>query len=470
MFRPNQPCNHATIGRGRRAVRLALAGACWAVGSLAGVAADPAAPAPAATETAKAAATADPKLDASRQELHGIESTLSETEAQRRRIVDDLEAIRTDRVRLNAALIETTQKVHDAEAKVATIEARLDTMTGSQDAIRQSLESRRGVIAEVLASLQRMGRKPPPAILVSPDDILKTIRTSMLLGAVVPELHAQAEALASDLGDLQRLRQSISAERDTLTVEVTGLEGEQQRLDGLIAARQAAQAEAETELGDEQGRAADLSRQATTLKDLIARMEGDMASARHAGDAARAADDERHRVAQADAETIRARVAAGPFRDPARLTPAIDFADAKAMLSLPATGQIVKSFGSADEFGGTEKGLSIATRPGAVVSAPTDGWIAFSGPYRTYGQILIINAGGGYYIVLAGMKTVNVAPGQFILAGEPVAAMGDGSVRTAAAISLGAAEPILYVEFRKDGTAVDPTPWWAKAELEKVRG
>jgi septal ring factor EnvC (AmiA/AmiB activator) len=223
-------------------------------------------------------------------------------------------------------------------------------------------------------------------------------------------------------------------------------------------------------LGSQQDHAADLTRHATTLKELIARMEGDMTSARRAGDAARAADEDRHRLAQADADSVRARVAAGPFRDPARLTPAVDFADTKSMLSLPATGRVVKGFGSADEFGGTEKGVSLATRPGAVVSTPTDGWVAFSGPYRTYGQILIINAGSGYYIVLAGMKMVNVTPGQFILAGEPVATMGDGSVRTAAAISLGAAEPILYVEFRKDGTAVDPTPWWTKAELEKVRG
>jgi septal ring factor EnvC (AmiA/AmiB activator) len=106
------------------------------------------------------------------------------------------------------------------------------------------------------------------------------------------------------------------------------------------------------------------------------------------------------------------------------------------------------------------------------VASPSDGWVAFSGPYRTYGQLLIINAGGGYYVVLAGMERINVEVGQFVLAGEPVATMGDGSARTALATvsALGASQPILYVEFRKDGTAIDPGPWWAKAELEKVRG
>ena len=83
---------------------------------------------------------------------------------------------------------------------------------------------------------------------------------------------------------------------------------------------------------------------------------------------------------------------------------------------------------------------------------------------------MIINAGGGYYVVLAGMERINVNVGQFVLVGEPVAVMGDGSAKTAAAIAIGSAQPVLYVEFRKDGAAIDPGPWWVKPELEKVRG
>jgi septal ring factor EnvC (AmiA/AmiB activator) len=83
---------------------------------------------------------------------------------------------------------------------------------------------------------------------------------------------------------------------------------------------------------------------------------------------------------------------------------------------------------------------------------------------------LIVNVGGGYYVVLAGMEHINVEVGQFVLAGEPVATMGDGTAKTAAAITIGAAQPVLYVEFRKDGVAIDPSPWWAKADVQKVRG
>ena len=409
-------------------------------------------------------------VQARKSELQTLESTLSLSEEQRRKIQADIEEIRTDRVRLSAALIEATSKVHEAEAKVAAVEQRLDTLNGSESEIKRSLERRRGTIVEVLAALQRMGRKPLPAVLVRPHDMLLAIRTSMLLGAVVPELRGEVESLASDLEDLTKVRASMTADRDMLSQELAALNAEQVRLAGLMDARRQAQSSAEGALTSEEQHAADLARQATSLKELIARMEAAVAPARRAADAARASDEAQRSSAEADAQGVRERVAAGPFRDPARLAPATAFVDTKGLLPFPASGSIVKTYGSDDGFGSSEHGISVATRPRAVVSSPSDGWISFAGPYRTYGQLLIINTGGGYYIVLAGMDRTNVALGQFVLAGEPIGSMGDGSVKTAAAIALGAAQPILYVEFRKDGAPIDPSPWWAKADLEKVRG
>jgi septal ring factor EnvC (AmiA/AmiB activator) len=96
--------------------------------------------------------------------------------------------------------------------------------------------------------------------------------------------------------------------------------------------------------------------------------------------------------------------------------------------------------------------------------------VVYAGPFRSYGQLLILNAGDGYHVVLAGMERISVDIGQFVLTGEPVAVMGSGLTQVAAAASVGTSQPVLYVEFRKDGTPVDPGPWWAKNESEKVRG
>jgi septal ring factor EnvC (AmiA/AmiB activator) len=435
----------------------------------------PASPPPPAASPAPAAAAGKPASDEpvpARQqrqnELHGVEDTIRAGEEQRRKTEADIEAMRNDRARLNAALIETTARAQATEARVGDAEKRLDVSQASEAAIRRSLEGRRGVIAEVLAALQRMGRKPPPAVLVRPQDMLEAIRTSMLLASVVPQLKAETQALAGDLADLVQVRKGIAAERDSLDRELASLGAERKRLAALVDARQSALADAERSLDAQRDRMRDLAHKAADLKDLIARMEADDAANR-AAQAARDAEAARRAAAPPSPEAP-TRVAMGPFRDPARLAPAIAFGDAKGLLPLPVSGSLLKSFGDADGFGGSEKGMSFATRANAIVSAPADGWVRFSGPYRSYGQLLIIDTGGGYYVILAGMERINVEVGQFILAGEPVATMGDGSRKTAAAVAIGAVEPTLYVEFRKDGVAIDPGPWWVKPELEKVRG
>ncbi len=410
------------------------------------------------------------QLSGHRLELRGMEDTLAASQELRRRIETEIASIRADRVKLTAALLDATQNVNTSERKIAAIEARLDTLTGTEDAIKHSLVSRRAVIAEILASLQRMGRKPPPALLVAPEDMLAAIRTSMLLGSVLPQMRGETEALASDLSDLVQLRESIAAGRETLAKGVAAFRAERQRLAALVEARQSALSAAEQALGAERERALDLAKQAASLKDLIARMETEVAAAARGAEAARKADESRGRAGQAAGPGTGMKTALAPFKDPARLAPASAFSETKGLLPFPVNGTLQRGFGSPDGFGGTGKGILIATRVEAIVASPCDGWVSFAGPYRSYGQLLIVNAGQGYHIILAGMDKINVNIGQFILSGEPVAVMGDGSVKTAAAIAIGAVQPVLYIEFRKDGVAIDPGPWWAKPDLQKVRG
>ena len=95
--------------------------------------------------------------------------------------------------------------------------------------------------------------------------------------------------------------------------------------------------------------------------------------------------------------------------------------------------------------------------------------MVYAGPFRNYGQLLILNAGGGYHVLLAGMERISVDLGQFVVTGEPVAVMGGGDSSTGAPAG-DSSQPVLYVEFRKDGVPVDSGPWWAATQGQKVRG
>jgi septal ring factor EnvC (AmiA/AmiB activator) len=290
--------------------------------------------------------------------------------------------------------------------------------------------------------------------MVRPEDALQSVRTAMLLGAVLPGMRAEAETLTADLAELVRVRDEIAAERDRAARDLETLSNDRRRMALLVAERQKRQTEAEAALDGERERMTALARQAGSLKELIAKLDADIA--------ARALPD-----VNGTAPTNRPNSTA--FKDPGRLTPSIAFASAKGALPMPVNGVRLREFGSADGVGGTEKGLSLATRVAAQVTAPCDGWVVYSGPFRSYGQLLILNAGGGYHVLLAGMERISVDLGQFVLTGEPVAVMG-GAPQAASLVAVGSSQPVLYIEFRKDGTPVDPGPWWATNDSEKVRG
>ena len=417
---------------------------------------------PSAMQSSSQADQADDK--ARREaELRQLEEELAASGESRRRLEAEIGELKGDAARLGAELIDTAERTRAAEERTQAVEQRLRTLTASETAIRRSLQARRGIIGEVLAALQRMGRRPPPAVLVRAEDMLIAIRTAMLLGAVVPELRAETDMLATDLAELVRLKGAIVADRDAFRRELADLLRERERLEVLTAARQERMAEAQQTFAREREHAAGLAAQAKTLKELIDGVERDLSATRRAAEEAR-------RAAESQSREARERLAAASFRDPARLAPKVPFSEARGVLPRPVGGQILRDFGVDDGYGGTTRGISITTRARAVVTSPADGWVAFAGPFRSFGRLLIINAGGGYYLLLAGMDHISVEVGQFVLAGEPVATMGDTSSLSPAAGSIETNDPVLYVEFRKDGGSIDPGPWWAKSQSEKVRG
>jgi septal ring factor EnvC (AmiA/AmiB activator) len=393
----------------------------------------------------------DQELDAVRAQ----ERASAESQAKLRREID---AIGDDRRALNQQLIDTATRIRDVEANIDATRTRLKPLDDQESSIRKSLDERRTVIVEILAALQRVGHQPPPALLVQPEDALKAVRTAITLGAVLPEMRAQSDALAGDLADLLSVRKEIVGENEHLSHDLDLLGREQLRMNVLIDERQKKQAVTEEALDAERQRAADLARQADSLKDLIAKLESGLIPA------ARAAHAEARSIEE---DATRPDLAA--LKDPGRLAPAVAFTATRGHLRLPVNGVKIREFGGSDGIGGTQKGQSIAAHAGAQITSPCDGWVVYAGPFRSYGQLLILNAGGGYHVLLAGMERISVDLGQFVLTGEPVAVMGGGS-QVSAAAAIKSKQPVLYVEFRKDGAPIDPGPWWATNEGEKVRG
>jgi murein hydrolase activator len=400
--------------------------------------------------------------DARKAELDAVTHDIELTASRQAELKSEIDALDKDRATLNQSLIDTNRQVQKLESDIDAAEARLKGLYASEDKIRAKLAGQRDVLAEVLAALQRMGYHPPPAILVRPQDALASIRSAILLGAVVPDLRVAADALADNLRQLTELRGAREKERDNLRENATALAEGRARVTLLIEDRQNQRQASLDALADEQKRSAVLAGQATSLRDLIARMEAENATAAAAAAAAEKAAEV--------ALTENGGTQAQSLGSADRLTPKVAFPSTKGLLPMPASGTQIKAFGDPDGLGGKAQGISLTTREGAAVSSPCDGWVVYAGPFRSYGQLLIINAGDGYHVLLAGMERTDVQLGQFVLAGEPVAAMASQKLANAGPVAVGITQPVLYIEFRKDGASVDPAPWWAAPNVEKVGG
>ena len=423
-----------------------------------------------------AEAEEDLSRDEAKQKLDQTEQKLQSSRAKEQGLSQDLAALAEERAKLNSELIEAGKRVQASEAKLSETEAKLAELTDQVNVIQISITERKEVIVKMLSAMQRIGRTPPPALVTRRDDALAVVRSAMLLADVFPELKYQADNLTRELEGLVTLENGIRDQRDAEKGEAGRLATEQASLDRLLEEKRRATAQGEAELADIRRAAdeqvqtvSDLNELIDHLDDQIARVEIAQYDAEIAAERALRAREQQQALATPDNESVveikpaSTRVA---FASPDRLKPALPFETAKGTLRLPAQGRRVKNFGDADAAGSTLKGISVQTRGEARITAPADGWVVYAGEFRSYGKLLIINAGGGYHVLLAGMSRIDVSLGQFVLSGEPIAVMGNSATPSQGDDS---SRPVLYVEFRKDGRPIDPDPWWAEAS-EKVQG
>ncbi len=429
--------------------------------------------------------------DEAKKRLEANKSKLEQTQRIKKELQSDVEKISAERERINARLVETGKLIQQSEAQLTLIESRLGELETQENTLRSQLSSKHGSISALLAALQRMGRNPPPVMVTQREDALTMVRSAMLLASAFPELRNEATSLGSQLEDLVRVMQSIRSEGDKLKAETARLEEARTRLAMLQESKRQSQSEREAELARMGALANEISKNVEDLSQLIGNLDREVASRTGLGTyeqemaqrpapqappaaappaAAQPGKATPQTKADSKAPAEDPRVVLAPSGDrvamlsPGRIKPAMPFEQAKGLVQMPAFGKRVLNFGDKTQYGSQSKGLVLQTRQGAQVVSPSDGWVVYAGDFRSYGQLLIINAGGGYHILLAGLSQIDVQLGQFVLTGEPVGVMPSSGTSSKPQDNA----PVLYIEFRKDQKPVDPDPWWVPAS-RKVR-
>lgn len=388
-------------------------------------------------------------------DLNTLQQQLDASKTLQQQIAAEREAIVQEQAALSQKLIALAEKIQSREAAILAAEERLQELDAEQLKIHTGLAARREDISRLLAGLQRIERNPPPALVVEPTDVLSALRSAMMFGTIVPELRQEAAALSAQLARLETLQAQTLSERESLKDHVARLLSSRREMTDLQLRKKSLLADTNERLKSEKQRARDLAEKAKDMKQLLATLEEERLKAEAAEKARAEAEAKTAAELKVKAEA-QARIAAAK-----KLQPRMAFADIKASLQYPAQGQILKTYGANDGFGGTTSGIFVATRVDAQVVTPVDGHVEFAGAFRSYGQLLILNTGGGYHVLLAGLGEITAEQGQFLQAGEPVGIMGKSAAPgTLTGDQLQDGRPVLYIEFRKNGEAIDSSPWW----------
>jgi murein hydrolase activator len=394
------------------------------------------------------AQTADPAA-----ELGQVEQSIKDSSDKQSALANDIETATKAQAEISDKLIELAKTLESQQTAVQTADEKLKKLGAESIVIRSTLAEKQDQLSELLAGLQRLEQNPPPALVVEPQNILQALRGAMMFGAVVPEMRDQALDLQNNLHRLEAIKSETEDAKKTQEQALAALAISQSELVKLQADKKASAINSAKDLEAEKHRAVELASQAKNLKQLLAALEEEKIKA------------EAIKTAEAKALELEERK-----KREALLRPMMVFTQAHGKIEYPVQGDKLKQFGDDNGLGGTLDGLAIATAPDSNVISPVDGRVEFAGPFRSYGQLLILNVGEGYLVLLAGMNQISAEIGQSIRAGEPLGHMGKGPSSLALIGSeTNNAQPVLYIEFRKNNDPVDPSPWWVGGRKEAMK-
>ena len=321
-------------------------------------------------------------------------------------------------------LVDVGRSIQKNEKDLAWLEYRIDKLETRQQDIEQNLDKDRESLAELVLAIERIRRMPPEAIFVKPGAPLKTAQTAMLLRDVIPAIHDRADALRDKLEEVREITQELKDKRDKVLSTSQKLETEQKDLSKLVKKRQTLYAATRSHFIKEQKSVQKISAQAQNLQELVKELE-DNKKRLKAVDASRKAVQQKRREIPLPK--------AGEPR-------------------LPILGSLRVAYNEKDDIGATSKGLHIESTPGALVVAPMAGIVRFAGPFKRYGNLVIIEHEKGYHSLVAGFEKIDTVVGHSLDAGEPVGFLPKSKNK---------ARPTLYFEFRRNGNPINPAKKFA---------
>ncbi len=350
-----------------------------------------------------------PVFGQSAEELALIEKQLAEQKEVAAKLEKKEQATEDEIESLREKLITATSSLQDKQNEQEELETRLSDLEKEVTLREAVLKQARERLATLAGAFLQLNREPPALFLMREKSTSDHIHRTVLLRSLLPRLEEETAKLAGEIENYETLRRQTESQKRLVSAAQQNLQWQKHNLDQMVRSRQGLLKKTSAE---KETMARQLESLASEAKDLRQLME---------------------RVSQPSWN----KTAAKPL-------PAVRPAALRAGLKMPANGKLLRAFGSKDDFGVVSQGVTILAAAGSPVVAPQSGKVVFAGPFRGYGQIVILQHPGGYHSFLAGFARIDADIGQNVGAGEPLGVLSPQG------------KPEIYFEWRKGNDPVDP--------------
>lgn len=365
-------------------------------------------------------------------DLVKTQKELKESEATGKKLDAENKALAKKYKELTEKMVKTASALQASEAKLSAIEDKIRIISEQIDEKTKSLAQRKKELAVMVQAALKLSQTPKEAIILMPGDMMNNMKASRALKMTVDGIKSQSESINMQMTELEELKEKVTASKEEAVAEKGKLEDQQKLLKEQIAEHNEIQKKLNTQQKAVKAKTQTLAKKAKNLQELIKELEKEKEQERKK----REAEAAKGEVIEADN--------AQPEGEKGELR---SFVTAKGNIRVPAAGRLVQKFGES-KLNETSKGIIIATREGAEVTAPYDAEVLFTGPFMGYGSMVILKHSDGFHTLLAGMTKIYASVGDFLLEGEPIGAMGDDE-----------SDNRLYMELRSNNQPIDPTPW-----------
>ena len=316
-------------------------------------------------------------------------------EARRRSDLLERQAQRAtgEAARANAAAAALAARIEAAEADITAAQSRIALIERLGAEQRARLAAGQGSLIRLTAALQTMARRPPALALVKPGSLDEVVHVRALLASSLPAIRARTQGVRAEIARGEALRRQAAEAVAQLSA---GRQDLQQRRLALARFEQAQR-----------------SRSASLMQSAVQESDRALAFGEEARDLAELAGT---RAFQARLQRRLAELP-GPVPrpdDPVAATPP------PGRYLLPVEGRLLTGTGEISDAGVHARGLTFATAAGAVAVAPRSGRIAHAGPVRGYGEVVIIDHGGGWTTTVTGLAGLAVRRGDRVQARPPL--------------------------------------------------